>query len=449
MTASPNITWNIFGKPLAMLGGRSAAELRLHGSEECDKSTSIGTLVLVAVIIIGVGHYRLWSSFPHIAPWAAHIAIGVAVIFAVVYRIVLRALELLGPLGKVIVLPLLLAVMGVNAMLAGHELLLWPFGPQVDAQAKLSAAKGFTAYASAVEGSLGLPELRKRSNEIDQAYGAAITERARVPDNVQLLQQQAKTCEAEASRTSATIQKDPEEPGYAAARAAWREKLARCTSLSQQATRELSLYQAQVDQQLAGLRQSRDRAAKSLDDASTQQDEALKRDTPTLTASATTGFARHTALWAAVDAGSIPAWAAYGLMFGVLTLDSLSFVLKLLLRHDRAAAARIQRAASDEMHDRIYAETHALHRSVLPRAVRSQAGDAEQDLRNVTRHVVSQELLQDVEIRSFTRTADHSQEAQRQAGAPRHSILSRLARMAASIRGRAAAMGPQGARASA
>ena len=445
-----SIIWNVVGKPLAMLGGRSAAELRAHGPADCDKSVLVGVLVVLSIAIIGVGHYLFWRNFPNAAPWAADIALGVAAVFAVVYRIALRALELLGPFAKAMVLALLLGLMGVNAMLAGHELVLFAFAPQVEEQAKLNAAKGVTAYASAVEGSLGLPQMRVRSTELDKAIGAAMTERARIPDNVQLLQQQAKVCDAEALRLLALVPKDPDEPGYAVARSAWRERRARCNSLSQQATRDLTLHQARLDEQLAGLNQSRQRTAKSLDEATTQQEEALKRDTPTLTASATTGFARHGALWAAVAAGSIPAWAAYGLMFAVLALDSFSFVIKLLLRHDRAAAARIRQAAADDLHDRVYAETHSLHRRLVRRAVRSQAAEAEEELRDLARRVVSQELLQEVEERSFAHAAAATERAQQQrSGPPRPALLRRLAQMAASIRGRAQGMGPQGASASA
>ena len=444
-----SIIWNVVGKPLAMLGGRSAAELRAHGPADCDKSVLVGVLVVLSVAIIGVGHYLFWRNFPSAAPWAAHIAMGVAAVFCVVYRIALRALELMGPFAKAIVLVLLLGLMGVNAMLAGHELVLFAFGPQVEGQAKLSAAKGVTAYASAVEGSLGLPQMRVRSTELDKAIGVIMTERARIPDNVQLLQQQAKVCDAEALRLLALVPKERGAPGYTVAYRAWWERRARCKSLSQQAARELTLHQARLDEQLAGLNHSRQRAVKSLDEATTQQQDALKRDTPTLTASATTGFARHGALWAAVAAGSIPAWAAYGLMFAVLALDSFSFLIKLLLRHDRATAARIRQAAADDLHDRVYAETHSLHRHLVRRAVRSQAAEAEEELRDLARHVVSQELLQEVELRSFTRAAQETQQAQQKFGAPRPSMLRRLAEMAASIRGRAPGMAPQAAGASA
>lgn len=433
-----NIIWTLLGKPLALMGGRSLDELRRHDAADCNGSILVGVLCLLSVGIIGAGHYLFWSQLPHTAPWALPIAVALALVFAVVYRIALRALELLGFAGRLPVLAMLLTLMGVNALLAGHELPLLAFRPQVEAQARLDAARGVTAYATAVENSLGLPQLRARSSELDKALSAATGERAQVPDVVQQFQQQARACEAEARRLQAALPASVEEPGFAAAQSVWREKRARCGALARQAATELAQHQARLDEQIAALNQQRLRNVRSLDEATAEHEHKLKRDAPTLTDSATTGFARHGALWAAVAAGSVPAWAAYGLMAAVLVLDGFSFVVKLLMRPDRAAAARLQAAAADQVHDRLHAQLHALHAKVLRRAVRAQAERAEQDLAELARQVVGPALVQELELRSFVRAAERTQQAHRQQGRARPSLLARLAGIAAAIRGRRA-----------
>jgi len=432
-----NLIWNVLGKPLAMLGGRSWAEMRERPAGDCDKSVTVGLMCLLSIAIIFVGHYLFWGNFPNVAAWAVEVAAGVALVFALIYRAALRGMEAMSAIGKAVVLMVLSGLMGVNAMLAGHELVLLAFRPQVEAQAKLSAATGVTAYASAVETSLGLPQLRSNSSELDNAIGAAMAERARTPDNVQQLQQQARSCEADATRLYQRIPADADEPGYATARSAWREKRSQCAVLVKQATSELQQHRTLADQQLKGLNQSRDRVRQSLDDASTQHENQLKRDTPTLTASATTGFARHTALWSSVAANTIPAWAAYGLMFAVLAIDSFSFLIKLLVRNDKATVDRMQDAAADHLHEQLHGAMVAQQRRLLRRVVKNAGVRAEKELQQVAEDSVLPSVMQDLEQRAFDRAAQATSTAQRSAGKPSLPMLGRLARMARSIRDRA------------
>lgn len=440
-----NLLWNIFGKPLAMMGGRSAAELRDRPSGDCDKSVLVGLLCLVSAGIIFIGHWLFWGNFPNVAEWAMQVAAGIALLFAVIYRIALRAMETMSAFGKTVTLQILAALMGVNAMLAGHELVLLAFRPQVDEQAKLGAARGVTAYASAVETSLGLPQLRSNSGELDKAISAAMADRSRTPDNVQQLQQQARTCAAEAVHLQARIPISPDDVGYAVAHSVWRAKQSRCGALTRQAGKELADHQTLADKQLQSLSQSRDRVRKSLDEASTQHEDTLKRDSPTLTASATTGFARHAALWAAVAAGTIPAWAAYGLIFAVLAVDSFSFIIKLLMRDDRATLDRIQSSAADHLYARTHAAVVSQQVRLVRPVVRSMRPQAEQDLRSVARDAVMQSVMQDMEHRSLDRATQAASRAQRQSGSVSPSMLGRVGRMARAFRERGAGPAAAGA----
>lgn len=363
-----NLLWNILGKPLAAVGGRSFDDMRGRSAGDCDKSVAVGLMCLVSVAIIFAGHWLFWRNFPHVADIALTVAACIAVLFAVMYRVALRCIETMGGLGKTLMLGTLLALMGVNAMLAGHELVLLAFSPQVEAQAILGAARGVTAYATAVETSLGLPQLRNNSNELDKAVAAAQAERGRIPDLVQQLQQQGRACDAKAAQLQSRIPPELDDPGRAAAWSNWREQRARCSALANQAGAALAQHLAQADKQLASLGQSRGKVRTLLDEANTQHEDTLKRDTPTLTASATTGFARHNALWAAVAAGTIPAWAAFGLMFGVLALDGFSFLIKLLARDDAATTDRIQAAGTDGIYNHLHAVMLRQQRSLTRQA---------------------------------------------------------------------------------
>lgn len=423
------LIWTAVGKPLAVLGGRSFAEVRGRSPAECDKSIAVGLLCVVSVAVIFAGHWLFWASLPHTADIALPVAAAVAAVFAVMYRVALRAMETMGRVAKTLTLSCLVSLMGVNAALAGHELALLAFRPQAEEQARLGAARSVSTYGSAVEASLGLPRLRSSSTELDKAVAAAKTERERTPDVVLQLQRQARGCDARAAQLHARIPADPDDPGHAAATSAWREQRARCRALVNQATQALAQHQAEADRELARLIPARDKAHRSLEEATTRSEETLERDTPTLTASATTGFARHAALWAAVAAGTVPLWAAAGLMFMVGLADAFSFVVKLLARDDIATIDRIQASDTALLHARLHAEMVREQRRLVSPVVRSMRSRLFEDVEHLAREAVAPSVVQAVAERSLGDAADD----------PRHdgdddvanpSMLARVARLA-------------------
>ena len=116
-----DIIWNVLGKPLAMLGGRSWAELRDRPAADFDKSVTVGMLCALSVTIIFFGHLLFWSNFRTVAAWSGAVAAGVALVFLLIYRSALRAMETMGGFSKTLVLAILGGLMAVNAVLAGHE----------------------------------------------------------------------------------------------------------------------------------------------------------------------------------------------------------------------------------------------------------------------------------------------------------------------------------------
>ena len=433
-----NLLWNLVGKPMAALGGRSFQEMSGRTAGDCDKSVAVGLMCLVSLAIIFTGHWLFWSHFLEVPDTALPVAAGITLLFAVVYRVALRSMEPMGGLGKLVMLVPVHGLMGINALLAGHEVPLLAFRPQAEEQARLGAARGVTAYASAVEKSLGLPQLRTSSTELDKAVATAMTERSRIPEVVKQFQQQATACEPVAARLKAAIPPDEEDPGYAAAVSAWRQKRAGCNALTAKANAALSKHQTQLDNELSDLGKSRERVRKSLDAANTQHEENLKRDTPTLTASATTGFARHAAMWAAVAAGTVPTWAAWGMMAAVLVLDGFSFLIKLFARDDRVTAERIQACGTDRLYNQLHAAMLRQQARLAGAVVRGLHQQTHEDLSQLVRSAVMPAVMQGIDERAFDRAAQATQRAQRKAGVPSPSMLERLSRMARAMRARAA-----------
>ena len=431
-----SIFWSLIGKPLAAMGGRSFEDMQGRRAGECDKSIAVGVLCLLSVGIIFAGHCLFWRNFDNVADVAVWVAAGIALVFLLMYRMALRAMETMGGPGKLLMLALLASLMGNNAMLAGHELVLLAFAPQVQAQAKLGAARGVTDYAGAVETSLGLPQLRNQSTELDKATAAAQAERGRIPQTVQQLQQQAGTCDASAARLHKAIPADPEQPGHAAAVSALRQQRAQCQQLNRQAAAALAQHQAQLDQQLAGLNQSRSKLRQSLDEANDQHEATLKRDSGTIAASATTGFARHNALWAAVAAGTVPAWGAYGLMAAVLVIDAFSFIFKLVARDDTATTDRIQQAGTDAVYNGLHAALVRQQRSLTRQVVKQMRPQTTEDLANLARSLVLPSVAQGVDERAFSRASAANQRARQAHGAPVPSMLGRLGAMGQAMRRR-------------
>lgn len=426
------LIWNTVGKPLAVLGGRSFDELHDRSPAECDKSILVGLLCVVSVAIIFAGHWLFWASLPHTADVALPVATGVAAVFAVMYRVALRAMETMGRIGKAVMLACLGTLMVVNASLAGHELALLAFRPQAEEQARLGAARNISAYGNVVEASLGLPRLRSSSTELDKAVAAARTERERVPDLVLQLQRQARGCEVQAVQLHKRIPSDSDDPGHAAATSAWREQRARCRVLVNQAGQALAQHQAEADRELARLTPARDRARHSLEEATTRNEETLERDAPMLSASATTGFARHTALWSAVAAGTVPLWAAAGLMFMVGLADAFSFVVKLLARDDIVTIDRIQASDNTMLHAQLHAAMVSEQRGLVRLVVRSMRSRLFDDVENLAREVVAPSVMHAVAERAFGHAAD---EGRHRAGTSANpSMLARAAWLTRGVR---------------
>lgn len=421
-------------KLLAWFGGRSAEEPRDRTAADCDTSITIGGFSILSAVIIGGGQYMFWSRLPHTADGALWIALTVTVIYVLFYRNLIRAVDVAGRFGRAVIYIVAGSICATNAGLAGHEWVLLAFRPQADAQAILDAAKGVTEYDGEVEKSLGLPLLRKDYKSVDDALATAQVERARIPEGVLTLRNQAQRCDRVAAGLQTRIPISPEAPGYSAAKSAWREQSRRCDAARAQANRLLSDHRRQMDDQIADLNERRRPLYKRLTDASAEHEATLRRDAPSIKTSATTGFARHTALWAAVNAGRIPRWAAVGLMFAALALEGMSFFLKIVLRADavsqeRQEATELARAAFE-----LRMSVIGAYRARIPAAVASMGEELADDVRQDTRNVVVPGVRTEMAARAFEHAQASIARAQNRTGKPAPDLLDRLADLGTAAR---------------
>ena len=420
--------------PLAVLGGRGLDQLRDRRAGECGKSISVGLLYLLSVGVILAGHWLFWSHLPQTADHAAAVAVGVALAVAAIYFVALRSLDTMGAFGRSTMLLLLVAMMLVNALLAGHELVLLAFTPQVEEQARRAAARGVGSYADLVGNSLGVPGMRQAVGDLDRALADTRSDRDRLPDTVRQLQRQQAECEARARTLQAQVPADADAPGATEAWRAVRQQRQQCAALRQQAAAALQQHLAEAESRLAELNKARSRKSKALDEADDQQRSTVQRDTPTLTASATTGFARHQALWSAVHADTVPGWAVVGLMFLVLLADGFSFAVKILVHDDAATIDARRDADTDLVHSRLQALLARRQLGLLRRVVRECEPALQTDLHALATTALMPAMAQAQTGRAFE-TASRSQarahqHARRSGGVPPASMLGQLSQVA-------------------
>lgn len=339
MNAATNADMNPFTQMLGWLGGRSFAEMRQHGNEACANAFTIGTFLLIGIPVIGFGQYLFIHSLPGYAGVALWAALGLCAIYTVFYRALIRASEVMGLFGRGLCFALAGLMVGTNAMLAGHELVILAFAPQVAEMGALATADATQTLRDKSGNALGLGQLRTDDTSLAQSMTQKRTELAKVPAEVSALQADATRCDASARNLQARLP-ERDADSYPQAWANLRSERTRCKALRTQADTALANHRKPLQADLADLAQSASATSKALANANASQAKTLAQNAGTLEAANTTGFARHKALWAAVEAGKVPAWAAGGLMAIALLLEGSGMLLKLLLPPDSAANAR-------------------------------------------------------------------------------------------------------------
>lgn len=415
--------------PIAFMGGRSWGEIMdCDQTKAMDSSIQIGVGAVVSAVIIFFGQRLFWQSIPSTAEWATPLAWVLTLVYAFFYRLLIRASEVTHVVGKAILASLGFCLAGVNAMLAGHELVLLPFGPQVQEMMALTATQNVGNLRSETENALGMGHLRQ---DTQQARTDATQARQRlqtVPVDVQALQKQAENCLQQSQRMQATMP-EPEAAHYATSFAQWGEQRKRCVALQRTTDQTLAQHRAQAQKDLAAANLRQQAADQKLAQAQTESDTVVGGAAPALTQSATTGFGRHKALWAAVDAGKIPAWAAYGLMLVALMLEAAGLLLKWVLPKDESTYARVaETRITSAMGEGELAYTQAFRRQIKP-VIRDQTAQMQADARRLVQNVLAPGMNTRFAADQFARAARATRRAQqrsRQAATPVIDELSRV-----------------------
>ena len=421
--------------PLAWLGGRSAEEMKDCDSAALDTSITLGVFALISAAMIMGGQTLFWGSIPSTAPNALAIAAVLTCVYTLFYRLLMRASEVMHWLAKPVVCVLGAVVMGVNALLAGHELVMLPFAPQVQEMAALTSAQNVTTLRDAVGTSLSLGQLRADAQSLQAQVTAARQELARVPDEVKTLQTQTEQCDTTARAMKARLS-SADDDSYASALAALRQHRAGCNASRSQASQLLLAHRNAAGADLAALQARAATQAQSLSNASGQQATALAQAAPALHNSATTGFARHKALWAAVAAGKVPWWAAYGLMLVALALEGAAFMLKFLLPKDAATYRRAEDTQLVCMQgDANLAYARAMRAQVRPAMQAMAKTEGQQTVKDLLGKVVANSFNTRTAANAFASAHQSVRKAQQRTGQAAFDALPHLAATAAGHEG--------------
>ncbi len=415
--------------PFAFMGGRSWDEVAscIH-SKAMDSSIAIGIGGVLSAAIIMFGQTLFWKSIPSTAPVAVPVALVLTTVYTLFYRLVIRASEVAGGIGKVVLTGAAFCLAGVNALLAGHELVLLPFAAQVEEMTVHLGNSQVDAMRSQTESSLGLGNLRERAQRAQQDEGDARERLNTVPAPILEQQRQAQACDQQALRMRATLP-EPESPGRDRAVTAWREQRRECAKLNASARSALNAHRAEASERLESAAMRRRAVSQKLTEAERHSDEAVENAAPILTASATTGFGRHEALWAAVKADKVPAWAAFGLLLVALLLEGAGLLLKLILPKDEATYARlidvriIQAVGNSEL-----AYARAYEAQIKPAMV-AQAAQTQAAAERMVRGTLGPSMNTRFAADQFARAAASTRQAQRRSGQPAAPVLDELAKV--------------------
>ena len=428
-----NSDMNPFSEMLGWLGGRSFAEMRQHGGEGCANAFTIGTFLLIGMAAIGLGQYLFVSSLPGYAGAALSAALGLCAIYTVFYRALIRASEVMGRFGRGLCLALAGLMVGTNAMLAGHELVILAFAPQVAEMGTLATADATQLLRDKSGNALGLGQLRTDDASLTQTIAQKRAELATVPPEVTALQSDATRCDASTRNLQARLPARDAD-GYAQAWANLRSERTRCKALRTQADTALANHRKPLQADLAALGQSASTNSKALASANASQAETLSKNAGTLKAANTTGFARHKALWAAVEAGKVPTWAALGLMAIALLLEGSGMLLKLLLPPDGAANARASHTQEVVLAREL--EHHyirAMRQQVKPALREFAAKHAATELGQLQSQVLAPGLHTRLAANAFATAHQRTRAVQKATGQAATEVISHLADVAAGV----------------
>lgn len=391
---------------LAVLGGRSVTEAFRSEPEEMETSIAIGAAMMLSFAVVVTGQTLFLNSVPAFAPHAHLGGWLLGLLFVLVYRLIVRAMEVAGSVGKLMLFLIGGVIAGINTLMAGHELVLKVFEPQMNEQLVLNGNQSVDVYTREMNERLGLGNkvaehdaLRVRTAELRTALAS------RDPRTEQLAGQ-AVACRSEASALLARLP-DRDSDRYARAIQVLLDKRRGCQRLEAESKAAQYLHEQRVQTELDDANASLRAATARLESARSTLTNEMNDKAPVLRQSAQQGFARHEALWQAAARGRVPLWAVAGLMAAALLVESLGMWLKVLLRQDVAAQERSLMAL--DLHEELQRRDtygRAFHREVSPQLGKLARDDAMGPRGQDMAGIVGDEWQAQTATRAYARARD-------------------------------------------
>jgi hypothetical protein len=329
-------------KLVAWLGGRQFDEMAGE-RRDYENSSAIGWLMVLSVVAIACGQYLFWGHLPDTASDAVKIAVVLALVYVTFYRQLIRMSEVVAGRGKWLLFSVGLALMGVNAILAGHELVLLAFGPQVQALGLTTADHKIADHRDMSEKNQGLPQMQRNIDIVSEQLEESKRRLANPPQALLAKQEEAKTCWRRADGIKATIARLKSQSLWEQVHNA-KDDLAvrqsRCRLFEAEARRLREEFENPLRADIPKLETEKTTLVQRLTDQSQLHETAMQTDQARLRQSETSGAARHRLLWAAVASGEVPWLEAYGLMAIALLVEGGAFLAKFILPKDRVALDR-------------------------------------------------------------------------------------------------------------
>lgn len=427
----------------ALFGGRTPREIA-DGEPE-DFNVLPGLMAMVALGMFYCCQYLYWHSFPHQADRAVLIAAICTLLYGLVYWSLLRSLDDAGWLLKGMIVAVLSGLTAFNAYLAGHELLLLAYGPQVQAQALRSAGTDTVTFASDKENAMGLPALRNELASLQAQLSSAQTQVSTLPPAVGMLLQQSAQCDADASQRQQQVPNDTAHPMYHALRRAATTKTRDCQQTASVAQSQLASHQKQWQTTAAQLQTDANATQQKLRTGLANHAKSVTDATPGIAAAHATGAGRYDALWRAVNVGTVPKLAAYGLMFFSIVLDTIGLLLKLFQAPDAIARQRQHESGLARAESRATGYMMATLRRGAKAAAASARDQLQGEFDQHAQYTLSGETIINLEAQAFERIHRRAARAQRRTQQPLPGLVRRMRTVFDGVRQQMGARFQQGA----
>lgn len=345
-------------KCLAWLAGRSWAEMDGKETNQFKSSIIIGGLFLVTSIVVSCGHWLFWSHLPSTTNFPIWPTLATVIIALGVYRVAMVALENAGR-SRIAWYGVLGIIAGGNTVFAGHEVAIYMFESEVNHQMLEDSVHSHGQFRE-----LTLQPAKAKADEIT-ALNSAITkaqfELAAVPPMVEQLSIEMTECESQLNNLRSTATPLGTN-GYTRDQRLIKNKSTQCGLLAKE---RASLLTESIDEKKASLKRLNAQADQMTNDYDTLAQNAQETQTKAntiISQAASTGFARHLALWRAVKSGKISILIVMLVMAMIFIFEMAVFLAKQTLPKDSLVMANIEQKLMEENDHLLQIAIHSAYR---------------------------------------------------------------------------------------